>query len=63
MSSPETFGYEPDENGDICFRNVYCDFIILNFDEYMKFVHLFMTDIAKVDVMPIYRAGEPPDGE
>lgn len=58
MSSPENFGYEPDDNGDIQFRTVYSDFIIHNFEEYMHFVHILMTEVAEPNVMPIYRAGE-----
>lgn len=60
-ASPESFNYEPDENGDIVFRTLYSDFIIHNFEEYMFFVKSIMTQ-AEVGVMPVYRAGEPPKG-
>lgn len=60
--SPETFGYEPDENGDICFRTLYTDFKMTDYDEsYREFVRGVMQ-FAEPGIMPIYRPGAEPEG-
>lgn len=56
------FGYMPDDDGFVRFRTLYTDYEIKGFDEtYWVFVRSIMTQ-AEVGVMPIYRAGEPPEG-
>lgn len=54
MASSETFGYEPDENGEIVFETITTDFEIYDFDSYGDFVKAYFHRIAgNNQVMPI----------
>lgn len=63
MSSPETFGFEPDENGDIRFETIQTDFQIENFEDYGEFVRAYFLRVAEDrSVMPIITFPEAPQG-
>ena len=63
MSSPETFGFEPDENGDIQFMTVTTDFPITCFAEYMEwFSALVQLAQDNEGIMPIATFPEAPQG-
>lgn len=47
MSSPETFGYPTDENGDILFETMTTDFEIVDFDTYGDFVKAYFARLAE----------------
>lgn len=54
MSSPETFGFMPDENGDINFITIQCEFTVHSFPEYMEwFAALVQVAYDNPGFMPI----------
>lgn len=63
MSSPETFGFEPDENGDIRFITIQTEFDITCFPEYMEwFAALVQVAYDNPGYMPIVTFPDAPQG-
>lgn len=63
MSSPETFGFEPDENGDINFMTVGTEFQVTCFAEYMEwFAALVQLANDNPGIMPIATFPDAPQG-
>lgn len=62
MSSPETFGYEPDENGDVRFVTIHSCYAIQGFQDYMDNWFPALVEVAEQNVgyMPIARFDFPP---
>lgn len=63
-SSPETFGFEPDEDGNINFLTIQSDYKPTSFEEYQElFAELVKVAVVNPGYMPIMTFDLPPPPE
>ena len=62
-SSPETFGFEPDEDGNINFLTIQTDYKPTNFEEYRElFNEMVKVAVTNPGFMPIMTFPDAPQG-